>query len=68
MKNFSVTSKPVTENIITVEMTEKVANAIANAITRDLNNYGRGLTAEYIYPLEQLRDAIKGHISNEVVK
>ena len=66
MKNFSVTSKPVTENIITIEMTEKIANAVADAITRDLYNFGRGLTAEYRYPLEQLRDAIKGHISNEV--
>lgn len=63
MNHFNVTSKPVTLKIITVEMSEELALAVAEAITKHMWDPGWGLYGELALQLERLKDSIKGHVT-----
>lgn len=62
MNHFTVTSKPVTQNIITIEMTEETAIAVATAIERDLFNHKHSYNPNMLYRIQDLKNAIKGHL------
>ena len=63
MNHFTVTSKPVTQNIITIEMTEETATELAVVIARDLVNHKNSYEENTFYRLQDLKNAIKGHLS-----
>lgn len=63
MNHFTVTSKPVTQNIITIEMTEETATELAVVIARDLVNHKHSYNPNMLYRIQDLKNAIKGHLS-----
>jgi hypothetical protein len=65
MNDFTITSRPITKNIITIEMDENLAKRVACSINTDLLNYGRGYDPKDVESMQNLADAIKGHLSQE---
>jgi hypothetical protein len=65
MNDFTITSRPVTKNIITIEMDEDLARKVMLSIHTDLLDYGMTYDPKDVEYMQNLADAIRGHLSQE---